>query len=52
MVVNVSVVTGHAYQETDEPEVWIECSMCEQWFHAKLTCLPQPEDKYICLKCQ
>ena len=39
---------GHTYQEeTDEPEVWIECSMCEPWFHAKcekLTCLPQPED--------
>ena len=47
---------GRAYQEeTDEPEVWIECSMYEQWFHAeceKLTCLPQLEDNYICLKCQ
>ena len=47
---------GCAYQEeTDEPEVWIECSMCEQWYHAKcekLICLPQAEENYICLKCQ
>ena len=47
---------GCAYQEEmDEPEVWIECSMCQQWYHAKcekLICLPQAEENYICLKCQ
>ena len=56
VIQNVSVQTGRAYQEEmEEPELWIECSMCEQWLNAtceKLTCLPPPETNYICLQCQ
>ena len=38
---------GHLYEdETEEPEVWIECSLCSQWFHCScegLSCLPPIE---------
>ena len=47
---------GHLYEdETEEPEVWIECSLCSQWFHCScegLSFLPPIETNYICLKCQ
>ena len=47
---------GCLYQEeTEEPEIWIECSLCSQWFHCScegLSCFPPIETDYICLKCQ
>ena len=42
-------------EETEESEIWIECGLCEQWFHCVcegLSCLPPPEVNYICWKCQ
>ena len=47
---------GQLYQEeTDEPEVWIECGLCSQWFHCTcegLSSPPPAEVVYICLQCQ
>lgn len=47
---------GQLYQEeTDEPEVWIECGLCNQWFHCTcegLSSPPPTEAVYICLRCQ
>ena len=47
---------GRLYEdETEEPEIWIECGLCSLWFHCScegLSCLPPIETNYICLKCQ
>ena len=47
---------GQAYEEeTAEPEIWIECTLCNRWFHCtceKLTSPPSAEATYICLKCR
>ena len=40
-------------EETVEPELWIACDFCNQWFHCTCEGLVEPpqEDTYICSKC-
>ena len=49
-------VCGKSYEEeTEEPEVWIECELCYQWFHCRcenLTSPPSEDEQYICTKCR
>ena len=47
-------VCGKEYkEETVEPELWIACDICNQWFHCTCEGLVEPpqEDTYICSKC-
>lgn len=39
--------------ETDEPEVWVGCDLCEQWYHLSCDNLGEEpkSDQYICRKC-
>ena len=38
--------------ETDKPEVWVGCDLCEQWYHLSCENLEEPKsDQYICRKC-
>ena len=45
-------VCGRSYEEeTEEPEVWIECELCSKWFHCScenLTSPPSEDEQYIC----
>lgn len=49
-------VCGELYEdETDEPQIWIQCDLCGQWLHCsceQLSAPPPPESSYICVKCQ
>ena len=42
---------GEYEEETDEVETWIECELCDQWFHE--TCLPDIDyDEFVCDACK
>lgn len=49
------IICGAMYEEeTVEPEVWVECDLCNKWLHcscAGLSCPPPPEENFIRVKC-
>lgn len=47
-------VCGELYKhETEEPQVWIQCDLCEQWLHCSCEHLSAPHQQIltICVKC-
>ena len=45
---------GKEYEEeTDEPELWVACDLCDKWYHARCEHLSSvPEGSYLCIVCR
>lgn len=45
-------VCGHKFiEETEEPELWIQCDQCDLWVHWDCAGIQEEPEKFYCSSC-